>query len=362
MQRLPATLSLLITSLAATPLLGQTPPVQEQSESAPAPAPAPLQPALEVGDMLPPVAITELSQAQAGSFSEFYGRVVLLEFFAYWCGPCALSVPHLNELQKKYGARGFSVVAVTTESAKKTLPWIEKNGVEYTWGRDAGELHRLFQVRTIPSAALIDSFGMVQWIGDPRRLREETIEGALAAAFAQPVWEWPEDARPLAQLLERGEFATALQEAAKLPAREGFDPQALVRSRIAPLVTRFEGLVERSEYTDAFRLGERLEKGLATLPEGEQLAARMNALRADPEIMRQVTAETRLVELETRTNALRNTADAKQLRGEVATFLESKPGSKFEPRAKILLDALDRGLEKAEKAEKAGAKTGKKPQ
>jgi hypothetical protein len=249
------------------------------------------------------------------------------------------------------------VVAVTTESAKKTLPWIEKNHVEYAWGRDAsGELHRLFQVRTIPSAALIDSFGMVQWIGDPRRLREDTIENALTAAFAQPVWEWPEDARPLAKLLEKGEFATALQEAAKLPAREGFDPQTLVRGRIAPLVTRFEGLVERSEYTDAFRLGERLEKGLATLAEGEQLTARMKALRADPEIVRTVTAETRLVEFETRTNALRNTVDAKQLRGEVAAFLESKPGSKFEPRAEILLDALDRGLEKAEKAEKAGKK------
>ncbi len=316
--------------------------------------------------MLPPVVVEDLSQAKAGSFSEFYGRAVLLEFFATWCGPCVLSVPHLNELQEKYGARGLSVVAVTTESAKKTLPWIEKNKVEYAWGRDtSGELHRLFQVKSIPSAALIDSFGMVQWIGDPRRLREDTIESALKEAFAQPVWEWPEDARPLAQLLEKGAFAAALQEAAKLPAREGFDFPTLVRGRIAPLVTKFEGLVERMEYTDAFRLGELLEKGLSTLPEGEKLAARLSELRADREIMRHVTAETRMVELEARASALRKTADAELLRGEVAAFLESKPSSKFEPRAKILLDALDRGLEKAKKAaeaEKAGGKTGKKPQ
>lgn len=310
--------------------------------------------------MLPTVTIEELSQAKAASFSEFYGRVVLIEFFAHWCGPCALSVPHLNELQQKYGARGFSVVAVTTEPTKKTVPWIEKHKVEYSWGRDAsGELHRLFQVRSIPSAALIDSFGMVQWIGDPRRLREDLIEKALAEAFPKPIWEWPEDARSLAPLLERGQFATALQEAAKLPPRDGFDPQTIVRGRVAPLVARFDGLVERKEYGDAFRLGERLEKGLATLAEGEQLSARLNGLRADPEIVRHVAAETRLLELETRTNTLRNLGDAKLLRGEVAAFLESKPGPQFEPRAKIVLDALDRGIEKAEKAEKAAENGGK---
>lgn len=360
MRLLPSTLHLLIAAIAATPLLGQTLLGQTQDE----PAPAPPRPTLEVGDLLPPVVVEDLSQTKATVFSDFYGRAVLLEFFAHWCGPCALSVPHLNELQEKYGARGLSVLAVTTESAKKTLPWIEKNAVEYAWGRDtSGELHRLFQIRSIPSAALIDAFGTVLWTGDPRRLRDETIESALTGVLPRPVWEWPEDARPLARLLEKGEFATAMQGAAKLPAPEGFDLQAIVRGRIAPLLAKFDGLVERSEYTDAFQLGERLEKGLATLPEGEKMTARMNELRADPEITRHVASEIRILELEARANVLRKPADAQQLRGEVAAFLESKPGSKFEPRAKILLAALDRGLERA--TEKAGGKTGKtgkKPQ
>jgi hypothetical protein len=165
------------------------------------------------------------------------------------------------------------------------------------------------------------------------------------------VWEWPEDARPLAKRLERLDFAAALEEAAKLPAREGFDPQGLVRGRIAPLLARFEGLVQRAEFVDAFKLGERLEKGLATLPEGEELRARLEKLRADEGVAHHVAAETRMSALEARAGALRKTADAQQLRTEVAEFAESKPGLKYERRAKTLLETLDRGL----------GKLGKKP-
>jgi peroxiredoxin len=349
-------LSTFTPALVALPLLGQAQertPGQTPEEKAHVPAPSQPRPALRVGDGLPPVLIEELSQTRARSFSEFYGRVVLLEFFAYWCAPCAQSVPHLNKLQAKYGARGLSVLAVTTDASKKTLPWIEKHGIEYAWGRDpSGELHRLFQVQAIPFAALIDSFGMVAWTGDPRRLREETIESALVDALPQPVWEWPEEALPLAGLLERADFATALREVEKVPAREGFDPEALVRGRIAPLVARFEALVDGQDYSAAFKLGERLEKGLATLPEGTKLKARLEVLRSDPEITRSVSAEASVTMMEARIGALRKPADAQQLRDEVAAFLDSKPPEKFERRAKILLDTLERGL----------AKVGKKPQ
>jgi hypothetical protein len=160
------------------------------------------------------------------------------------------------------------------------------------------------------------------------------------------VWEWPEDARPLAKLLERLEFSAALEEAAKLPARDGFDAQALVRGRITPMLARFGSLLPRAEYVAAFKLGDRLEKGLAGLPEGDELRARLAKLRADEDVTHHVAAETRLSDLEARGGALRKAADAQQLRTEVAAFLESKPGVKYERRAKTLLETLDRGLER----------------
>src|SRR5262245_16734372 len=192
---------LLSCSIVAGSSSAQT---KEDQEKEPAPAPPPR--ALEVGDRLPQVVLEGLTQTPARSFSEFYGRAVLIDFFGYWCLPCAQMVPQINELQAKYGARGLSVVGVTTDGGKKTPAWIEKNGVEYAWGRDpSGELNRLFQVQAIPWTILIDANGTVAWIGDPRRLKEETIESALPDALQQPGWEWPEQARPLAGRRQRAQ-------------------------------------------------------------------------------------------------------------------------------------------------------------
>jgi thiol-disulfide isomerase/thioredoxin len=340
-------LSALLSSIVAGASFGQDPEVKE-------PAPAPPQRALEVGDPLPPVVLEGLTQTPARSFSEFYGRAVLLDFFGYWCAPCAQIVPQTNELQAKYGPRGLSVVGVTTVGGKKTLAWVEKNGLEYAWGCDSSAvLNGLFQIQGIPWAVLIDPFGTVAWIGDPRRLKEETIESALANALERPVWEWPEEARPLAGSLGRAEFASALRESEKLPAHEGFDFQGLVGGRIAPLLERFDGLIEGGEYTQALELGERLEKGLETLPEGEELGARLEGLRSDPEIVRFVSAEKCIEAFEARAGALRKPADAEQLRAEVAAFFDTKPPERFERRAKILLDMLDKNLAKAKSKKKA---------
>ena len=163
---------------------------------------------LKVGDALPAVEVVGLSQTEATSFGDFYGRTVLLEFFAHWCQPCALSLPHLNELQEKFGARGFSVVAVTSSTPKQAEPWIQKHGGKYAFGYDKnGELQRAFNVTGIPFGALIDPYGMIVWTGHPGRLADEVVEAALAGALERPVWQWPAELKPLAGLLRAGDFA-----------------------------------------------------------------------------------------------------------------------------------------------------------
>src|SRR5262249_39936224 len=157
----------------------------------------------------------------------------------------------------------------------------------------------------------------VQWTGDPRRLRGDTIETVLADVLPKPVWEWPEAARPLSGMLAKGDFANALTEAAKVPAQDGLDFSAIVRGRFTPLVTRFEQLSTKADYGKALDLGERLEKGLATLPEGEKVAARMKELRDDPVVMRKVNDEERIFQLETKMGTVRKAADAEKLRSEV---------------------------------------------
>ncbi len=60
--------------------------------------------------------------------SQFKGKVVLVNFWATWCGPCRIEIPWLIELQDKYGTRGFTVlgVAMDEEGKSAVAPFVQK--------------------------------------------------------------------------------------------------------------------------------------------------------------------------------------------------------------------------------------------
>ncbi len=66
------------------------------------------------------------------SLSQFKGKVVLVNFWATWCGPCRIEIPWLVELQSKYAARGFTVlgVAMDEEGKSAVAPFVRKERFE----------------------------------------------------------------------------------------------------------------------------------------------------------------------------------------------------------------------------------------
>ncbi len=94
------------------------------------------------------------------------GKVVLLDFWASWCSPCKASFPALNELQEKYGARGFAVVAVNVDEQRGDMEkFLKKNNATFTIVRDAAQkLVAAASVETMPTSFLLDAEGRVRFI------------------------------------------------------------------------------------------------------------------------------------------------------------------------------------------------------
>jgi thiol-disulfide isomerase/thioredoxin len=303
------------------------------------------------GDRLPPVALEGLTKSEARSFDEYTGRVLLLEFFAHWCGPCAMSVPHLNELQKTYGERGFSVVGVTMDKPADAEPWIAKVKARYAYGYDkSGKLHELFAIQKtgIPFSVLVDPFGTILWTGHPMSLKEAQIERALEGVLAPPIWTWPEPARALAQPLARGELGAARAALTTLGEVAEF-ASARLDEREAAMGAEVERLAAREDYAEAFRFAERVAKECAGRPVAATVAAKVAALKADSEVERTLALGARLFELEQRADKIKNMDEGDALRADVERLVADCQGKKLERRAKRLLEAIDRAREKKAK-------------
>src|SRR5690242_3192982 len=86
---------------------------------------------LKVGDTAPQFSQRDV-QGHLFDLKAQRGKVVLINFWASWCAPCILEIPHLNQLQKQFGGRGFQVVGISMEdSASSTKEMMQKIAFNY---------------------------------------------------------------------------------------------------------------------------------------------------------------------------------------------------------------------------------------
>ena len=114
--------------------------------------------------------------------------MVLVDFWATWCGPCRMIAPRLSALQDKLGAQGLSVVGVTTDPAEKAATYTELSGIKYPSLSDPGSMvSRAYHVSGIPSLFVVDRRGVVRevFVGfDPTR--DAKLEALVQALLAEP--------------------------------------------------------------------------------------------------------------------------------------------------------------------------------
>jgi len=153
-------------------------------------------PTTSVYPPVPPVVLETELRAASGSpikLSDYSGKVLLVNLWATWCGPCRLETPELVKLHKEYESRGVEMVGLSTEnpdaSAQRVVDFVKAFNVDYHVGWATPEVAlTLMQGReSIPQSFVITREGRIlkRFIGfspvtTPPQLRQ-ALEDALAA-------------------------------------------------------------------------------------------------------------------------------------------------------------------------------------
>jgi len=117
------------------------------------------------------------AQGPAVRLADLKGKVALLDFWALWCRPCLMTMPHVKELHKRYAPAGLAVIGVhdSTATARQVARFLKLMGVEYPvvvdakpQGNPEGSVtHQAYGALALPSLFLIDRQGIIRWQGHP---------------------------------------------------------------------------------------------------------------------------------------------------------------------------------------------------
>jgi len=119
-------------------------------------------PALSTHPMAPPFTVTALDGSKF-NLDAMGGRVVLIDFWATWCGPCNEELPHMKKIAKEFAGQPLVIISVSWDSDEtKWKNFIDKNEMTWVQYRDADHhLSNLFGINAIPHYFTIDSDGVL---------------------------------------------------------------------------------------------------------------------------------------------------------------------------------------------------------
>lgn len=139
--------------------------------------------ALEAGQPLPDV---DVALATGQKLSDLKGKVVYLDFWASWCGPCRQSFPWMNEMQRKYGAQGLQVVGINLDARRSDADqFLAQTPAQFALAFDSkGVSAKTIGVKGMPTSLLIDAQGKVLMTHQGFREDERAeLEARLVAAL-----------------------------------------------------------------------------------------------------------------------------------------------------------------------------------
>ena len=150
-----------------------------------------------LGKPLGELKFTDLKGEQI-DISQYKGKVVLIDFWATWCGPCIGELPNVLDTYSKYHDDGFEIIGISLDRSREKLEnFIEENNMPWPQYFDGkgwkNEISTGFGIRSIPSTFLLDGQGIVRYTN----LRGSALEQAVADILGDPL-------QPTAQITDAG--------------------------------------------------------------------------------------------------------------------------------------------------------------
>lgn len=120
------------------------------------------------------------------SVGKYKGKIVLVDFWATWCGPCVAELPNVLQTYEKYHSKGFEVIGISLDSDKgKLTSFVKAKNMPWPQAFDGGgwknKLAQQYNVRSIPATYLIGKDGKII----AANLRGPALEQAVAKALGQ---------------------------------------------------------------------------------------------------------------------------------------------------------------------------------
>jgi len=236
-----------------------------------------------------------LDNARLG-LDDFRGKMVLVDFWATWCGPCVRSMPKLKETYEKYKAQGLVVLGVSMDDgpalparfcSERGIPWpsiMDQNGISRNWG-----------VTTIPHMFIISPDGVVLWTGHPA-LADKEIEDAMKAhpprrVDPKTLTSARETLAGVDAALSDNKPMLAIRAMAKIPEQASLDPefrtkltetQSKLDAQTDKMLSEVDTLVVDGKYGDAADRLRDLIRSAPGTPVAIKARAQLEALSKDP--------------------------------------------------------------------------------
>ncbi|MCA9127229.1 MAG: redoxin domain-containing protein, partial [Planctomycetales bacterium] len=166
---------------ASTKLLVEATATNPRAEIKLAPAPAPAEPnsaakptPVPIGTLAPPLSVQAWSDGKPRKLEDLRGKIVVLDFWGTWCGPCVSAIPAMQKLADDYGPRGVVFLGVHTADGtieqinklKQFKKWAAPTGLDEGTSITDGRTANAYGVRGYPAIVLIDGQGVIRYRSD----------------------------------------------------------------------------------------------------------------------------------------------------------------------------------------------------